>query len=95
MWPLYFQVIIDITDQSVLKPFLLGQGKFLVLLKHMSLGSLQGAAALAAGVSQVSILQAGDSARVSTPARQNFSTYITTMDWHQDSVQSAVLDLSE
>ena len=55
----------------------------------MSLGSLQGvaaSAALAAGVFLVSILQAGDWARVSTPARHYFSTYITTMDWHQDSV---------
>ena len=38
----------------------------------MSLGSLQGAAALAAGVSLVSILQAGDWARVSTPPRHYF-----------------------
>ena len=39
---------------------------------HMSLGSLWGvaaSAALAAGVSLVSILQAGDWTRVSTPAR--------------------------
>ena len=28
-------------------------------------------------------------------ARHYFSTYITTMDWHQDSVQHAVLGLSE
>ena len=44
---------------------------------HMSLGSLWGAAAsaaLAAGVSLVSILQAGDWARVSTLARHYFST---------------------
>ena len=47
----------------------------------MSLGSFQGAAAsaaLAAGVSLVSILQAGDWAKVSTPARHYFSPYITT-----------------
>ena len=65
---------------------------------HMSLGSLWGvaaSAALAAGVSLVTILQAGDWTRVSTPARHYFSTYITTMDWHQDSVQHAVLGLSE
>ena len=65
---------------------------------HMSLGSLLGttaSAALAAGVSLVSILKVGDWARISTPARQYFSTYITTMDWHQDSVQYAVLGLSE
>ena len=35
---------------------------------HMSLGSLWGVAALAAGVSLVSILQAGDGPRVSTLA---------------------------
>ena len=65
---------------------------------HMSLGSLWGGAAstaLAAGVSLVTILQAGDWTRVSTPARYYFSTYITNMDWHQDSVQCAVLGLSE
>ena len=65
----------------------------------MSLGSLLGvaaSAALAAGVSLVTILQAGDWTRVSTPARHYFPTYITTTtDWHQDSVQHAVLDLSE
>ena len=51
-----------------------------VTKSHMSLGSLCGAAALVAGVSLVSILQAGDWARVSTPARQYFSPYITTTD---------------
>ena len=64
----------------------------------MSLGSLQGAAAsaaLTAGVSLVTILQVGDWAKVSTPARHYFSTYITTMDRHQDSVQQAVLGLSK
>ena len=65
----------------------------------MSLGSLWGggaaSATLAAGVSLVTILQAGDWTRVSTPARHYFSTYISTMDWHQDSVQCAVLGLSE
>ena len=64
----------------------------------MSLGSLQGiaaSAALAAGVSLVTILQVVDWTRVSTPARHYFSTYITTMDQHQDSVQHAVLGLSE
>ena len=42
---------------------------------HMSLGSLWGvaaSAALAAGVSLVTILQAGDWTRVSTPARALF-----------------------
>ena len=65
---------------------------------YMSLGSLQGvaaSAALAAGVSLVTILQAGDWTRVSTPARHYFSTYITTTDQHQDSVQHAMLGLSE
>ena len=69
-----------------------------MLLKHMSLGSLWGvaaSAALAAGVSLVSILQAGDGAKVSMPARHYFSTYITTTDLLQDSVQHAVLGLSE
>ena len=65
---------------------------------HMSLGSLWGvaaSAALVAGVSLVTILQAGDSTRVSTPARHYFSTYITTVDQHQDSMQCAMLSLSE
>ena len=65
---------------------------------HMSLGSLWGVAAstaLAAGVSLVTILQAGDWTRVSTPARHYFSTYITTMDQHQDSVQHAEVGLNE
>ena len=65
---------------------------------HMSPGSLWGAAAsaaLAVGVSLVSILQAGDWARVSTPDRPYFSPYITTTDQHQDSVQCDVLGLSE
>ena len=79
----------------MLNPLLLGQGKFSVLLKHICPWGTAASAALAAGVSLVSILQAGDWARVSTPARHYFSTYITTMDWHQDSVQHAVLHLSE
>ena len=65
---------------------------------HMSLGSLWGIAAsavMAAGVSLMSILQAGAWARVSTPARHYFSTYITTTDQHQHSVQHSVLGLSE
>ena len=52
-------------------------------------------AALAAGVALVTILQAGDWARVSTPAKHYFSTYIATMDQHQDSVQCFVLGLRE
>ena len=69
-----------------------------MLLRHMSLGSLQGvaaSAAIAAGVSLVTILQAGDWARVSTPVRHYISTYITTKDQHQDFTQHAVLDLSQ
>ena len=65
---------------------------------HMSPGSLWGAsasAALVAGVSLVSILQAGDWARVSKPGKHYFSPYITTTDRHQDSVQHAMLGLSE
>ena len=65
----------------------------------MSLGSLSGgvtaSAALAVVVSLVTILQAGDWARVSTLARHYFSTYITTTDWNQDSVQHAVLGPSK
>ena len=65
---------------------------------HMSLGSLwevAASAALTAGFSLVTILQVGDWTRVSTPARHYFSTYITTTDQHQDSMQHAVLALSE
>ena len=65
---------------------------------HMSPGCLWGVAAsvaLVAGVSLVTILQADDWTRVSTPARHYFSTYITTMDQHLDSMQHAVLGLSE
>ena len=69
-----------------------------MLLKHLCLQVLSGvaaSAALAAGVSLVTILQAGDWPQVSTPARHYFFTYISTTDWHQDSVQHAVLGLSE
>ena len=59
-----------------------------------SLGAASSAAILG-GISLMSILQAGDWARVSTLARYYFSTYITTTDQHQDSVQYAVLGLSE
>ena len=64
----------------------------------MSPGSLQGVAtstSLATGASLVSILQVGDWTRASTLARHYFSTYITTMDQHQDFVQCAVQGLSE
>ena len=69
-----------------------------MLLRHMSPGSLRGvaaSAALAADVSLVTILQVGDWTRVSTPARHYFSTYNTTTDQHQDSMQHALLGLSE
>ena len=65
---------------------------------HMFLGSLwvaETSAALAASVSLVTILQAGDWPKVSTPARHYFSPYIITTDWHQDSVQHAVQGLTE
>ena len=70
-----------------------------MLLRHIYLWDLSGgaaaSAALVAGVSLVSILQEGDWVRVSTPARHYFSLNVTTMDWYQDSVQCAVLGLSE
>ena len=65
-----------------------------VVKAHMSLG-VTGSAALAAGISMVSILHAGDWAQVSTSARNYFPTYITTTDQHQDCVQHAVQGLSE
>ena len=63
-----------------------------------SLGSLQAAVVLVAfvaGVCLVSILQASDWARVSTSAKLYFSTYITATEWEQDSIQHAVMGLSE
>ena len=61
-----------------------------MLLKHICLwvlsGGTAGSAALVVGVFLVSILQAGDWARVSTPARHYFPPCITTVDQHQDSV---------
>ena len=55
---------------------------------HVSRFSLgfAASASLAADVSLVSILWAGDWASVSTPARPYFSTNITTTDWHQHCV---------
>ena len=61
----------------------------------MSLDTLSGAAAMVAGVSLVSILQAGNWARVPTLDTHYFSPYITAMDWYQDSLQYAMLGLSE
>ena len=68
-----------------------------MLLKHICLWILLGAAASVAsvaGVSLVSILQMGDLARVSTLARHYFFTYITATDQHPDSIWHAVLGLS-
>ena len=68
------------------------------MLRHMSLGAIQGvvaSVAMVAAVSLVSIPQGGDWDRVSTPARHYFSTYITTTVHQQDLVQCAVLSLSE
>ena len=94
-----FWVTIGSTGLSVLKPFLSWVRKVLGVDKAlMSPGSVWEAAAstaIVAGVSLVSILQAGGWARVSTPARHYFSPYITTVDRHQDSVQCAMLGLSE
>ena len=67
----------------------------LVIAKtHMSLGTLQGGAvssAFVAGISLVSILQAGNFASISTTAIHYFSTYIITTDQHHDSIQQAAL----
>ena len=68
------------------------------IAKAMSPGIMYGAvvsSAFAAGVSLVSLLQAGEWARVFTLARHYFSAYPTTMDQHHDSIQEAVLGLSE
>ena len=63
----------------------------------MHLGTLWEAvvpAAFAAGLSPT-VHATGDWARVSTPARNYISTYITTTDWHQDHIKHGVLGLSE
>ena len=65
---------------------------------HMSSSTQHGVVlseALATDVSWVSILQAGEWVRVSTPTRHYFSTYPSTTDWCKDSVQLAILGLSE
>ena len=75
------------------KPFLVKFGKLWVLPRHGCLLVPNGAAvsvALAAGISLVSILEAGDWDRVSMPARHYLSAYITTTNQHQDSIQKAV-----
>ena len=51
--------------------------------------------ALVAGFSLVSVLQAGDWARISTLAGHYFSMYITTRDWRQDSLRQALLGVSD
>ena len=66
---------------------------------HIITVSLSGeltSVALAADVSFVSILEAGDRATVFTLARYVFfSTYISARDWHQDLVLCTVLGHSE
>ena len=64
-----------------LNSFFLGKEVLHIAKAHMSLGAVCGAvasAALAAGVSLASILQAGDWARVTMLSRQYVSKYITT-----------------
>ena len=70
---LSFWVTIDSTCWYVTKQFLQGKGKVLSIAKsHMSLGTVWGGAALVAGISLASILQVGDWARVSIPAKNQF-----------------------
>ena len=62
----------------------------------MSLGTLWGAVlsgTFMASVSLVAILHVGE-VRISTPARQFFSTYISSTDQQQDLVQCVILDIS-
>ena len=66
--------------------------------RHMSLGTHWGTVetiALVAGVSLVSILQEGDMARVFSPTRHYFITYIIAAYRNKDPGQYAVLGLSE
>ena len=97
-YPFCFLVTVGSSCLYVLKWFLLGKGKIEVLLRHMSLGTPQGVAtseALVVSVCLMSILQAGDWARVSTPAGCHFSIYITTTDWDRDYIQHTAIYLSE
>ena len=59
----------------------------------MSSANPSDAAAPAADVSQMFIVQDGDWATVSTPSRHYFSVYMTTTDWNQDSVECIFLAL--
>ena len=79
VWPLSFWVTIGQHRMVCAKTISSWVRKVFCISKaHFSRFS-QGAAALAAGVSLAFILQAGGWARVPTPARHYFSTYITTM----------------
>ena len=51
--------------------------------------------ALADGISEVSILLAGNWALVSPVTKNYFITYTFATDWHQNSFQYAVLGSSE
>ena len=64
----------------------IAKGHMFLCTVHVALVS----AALVNGVSLMSILQTGDWARASTLGRHCFSTYISTVDWHQDTFQCAV-----
>ena len=82
---LCFLLTIGSTCQYVLKRFFWVKRLLSIPKAHMSLDTLQGAAtswALEAGVSQASILEAGDWARVSSPTRHDFLLYITTKHMH-------------
>ena len=69
---------------------------FQVLSRHICLQALSKVfAALLVGVSLVSILQAVDLASVYSSLTLFFLTYVTSRDWHHDSLQHAVLILSE
>ena len=64
----------------------------------MSLGTFRDAvmsAALAADISLVSIMQAGDWIRVSTPVKHYLSTDSTTTNQYQYSLQHTILGLCE
>ena len=74
---------------------ILAQYVHIIAMAHVSPGLLQGAVVLTAKVFSACILQVGDWTSAFTPASHYFSTYITTTDMHQDSVQLAVLGLNE